>query len=366
MFGTIHRWLGLTSGLVVFIVAITGCLYAFQSEIKALFEDYKRVDRQDLPFLEPSVFKEIADSIFPNHEVHSVNYGGHTDAVELSFYEAEPKLFYYSVYCNPYTGEVVQINNNTQGFFYQVLQGHYNLWLPKWLGQPIVAISTLIFFLMVITGLILWWPRNKNARKQRFRFKWKSSTSKKRKNYDLHTILGFYSIGFALLFSWTGLVWGFSWFAYGSYKLIGGNKSLIYEEPISISDDRLDLIEPVDYLWENVTKQNPSASIDVHFPESDSSSIHFSVNHNEGTYYSIDYLYFDQNSLEEIEVNHLWGKYKNADASDRWLRMNYDVHIGSIGGIPGKVIAFLASLIIASMPVTGFYIWFWRKKKKRS
>ena len=44
--------------------------------------------------------------------------------------------------------------------------------------------------------------------------------------------------------------------------------------------------------------------------------------------------------------------------------MNYDIHVGAIGGLAGKIIAFLASLICASLPVTGFYIW-WNKKKKR-
>jgi uncharacterized iron-regulated membrane protein len=43
--------------------------------------------------------------------------------------------------------------------------------------------------------------------------------------------------------------------------------------------------------------------------------------------------------------------------------MNYDIHVGAILGLPGKIIAFLASLIPASLPVTGFLIW-WGKKKK--
>jgi uncharacterized iron-regulated membrane protein len=30
----IHLWFGLSSGILVFIIAITGCLYAFQEEIQ--------------------------------------------------------------------------------------------------------------------------------------------------------------------------------------------------------------------------------------------------------------------------------------------------------------------------------------------
>jgi len=53
------------------------------------------------------------------------------------------------------------------------------------------------------------------------------------KNYDLHNITGFYVAAIALIFAITGLVWGFPWFAYGYYKIIGGEKSLLYEEPVS-------------------------------------------------------------------------------------------------------------------------------------
>jgi uncharacterized iron-regulated membrane protein len=43
--------------------------------------------------------------------------------------------------------------------------------------------------------------------------------------------------------------------------------------------------------------------------------------------------------------------------------MNYDIHVGAIGGLPGKIVAFIISLICASLPVTGFYVW-WGKRKK--
>jgi len=46
--------------------------------------------------------------------------------------------------------------------------------------------------------------------------------------------------------------------------------------------------------------------------------------------------------------------------------MNFDLHLGFFMGLPGKILAFLASLICASLPVTGFLIWYNRKWGKRS
>jgi uncharacterized iron-regulated membrane protein len=44
--------------------------------------------------------------------------------------------------------------------------------------------------------------------------------------------------------------------------------------------------------------------------------------------------------------------------------MNYDIHVGQILGLTGKIIAFLASLICASLPITGFIIWWGKRNKK--
>jgi uncharacterized iron-regulated membrane protein len=40
--GNVHLILGLASGIIVFIIAITGCFYAFQEEIQA----HNRIDMQ--------------------------------------------------------------------------------------------------------------------------------------------------------------------------------------------------------------------------------------------------------------------------------------------------------------------------------
>ncbi|WP_276485681.1 PepSY domain-containing protein [Paraflavitalea pollutisoli] len=43
--------------------------------------------------------------------------------------------------------------------------------------------------------------------------------------------------------------------------------------------------------------------------------------------------------------------------------MNYDIHAGSIAGMPGRILMFLVSFICAGPPITGFYIWWGRSNK---
>lgn len=352
----------------MFIIAITGCLYAFKTEIENATQTYRYVEAVDSLNLRPTEFARIARTMIPDQELHSINIKQQGEAVEAIFYEEQDR-FYQAVYIHPNTGKVLKRVDLTANFFDFVLQGHYYLWLPPWLGQPIVATATLIFFFMLLSGIILWWPRNRNARKQRFWFRWKKkSTRWKRKNYDLHNIFGFYVSSLALVFVLTGLVWGFQFFGVFVYWIAGGEKSAIYTEPPSLarSSESDSVRDPVDDVYELLRNEYPDAyAIELHLPHDSTSSVYAMIRPDAGTYYASDYRFFDQYTLEEIEVDQIYGKYKDASAADQLIRMNYDIHIGAIGGLGGKILAFIASLLCASLPVTGFMIWLGRKKKKK-
>lgn len=101
----------------------------------------------------------------------------------------------------------------------------------------------------------------------------------------------------------------------------------------------------------------------MHYPETDSSAVALAINPLPGTYWKVDYTYYNQYTLAEMQVDHAFGRFENTSAADKIYRMNYDVHVGAIGGLPTKLLAFFASLIAASLPVTGFMIWWGRRKK---
>lgn len=364
LIGKLHLWLGLTSGLIVFIIAVTGCLYAFKDEIQDLTQPYRFTEQQDQAFLPPSRIQEIAENVLPGRHAHSVIYANNGHSAEVIFYEPEP-LFYQSIFMNPYTGEVLKVKDMNAGFFRFILNGHFYLWLPPAIGQPVVASATLIFLVMVITGMILWWPKSRNGRKQRFTIRW--SARWRRKNYDLHNVLGFYVTWVAIILAVTGLVWGFEWFRDAVYYTAGGEKSLIFEEPVSgpATPTVTDQTHAVDILWERMKAAYPAAeTIEMHFPVDENSTILAAINPDASTYWQIDYIYFDQYTLQEVSADHIWDRFDSATVADQLMRMNYDIHVGAILGLPGKILAFFASLIVASLPVTGFMLWLGRRNKK--
>ena len=212
-------------------------------------------------------------------------------------------------------------------------------------------------------------PEIRKNWRQRLKFDWNSKTRWKRKNFDLHTVTGFYISSLGLLFAFTGCIMAFNWFYFIAYKATGGDKAPQFIIPQSIhttvvdSDTKpaYDQLVPVLYK----TYKN-AQNFELHYPENDSTSVLVEVSNSKGVYYNMDYLFFDQNTLEEIETTSIYGKYKDARFADKVIRMNYDIHIGAIGGLTGKIIAFLASLICASLPVTGVLLWYGRAYKKKS
>ena len=120
----------------------------------------------------------------------------------------------------------------------------------------------------------------------------------------------------------------------------------------------------MDFLIVKLQKELPNAEgLELHYPTTAEESIYVEVSNSKGLYYDADYRFFDQNTLEELETPAIYGKYGNASVADKILRMNYDIHIGAIGGIAGKIIAFLVSLLTASLPVTGILLWYGRNYK---
>ncbi len=363
-----HMVLGLASGLVVFIVAVTGCLWVFQEEIGELLRDEPTVVAKEGPLVTPTAAKETALGVYPGRGVHGVLYGRRDEPVEVIFYEPDPE-FYSSVSLDPYSGEVLEAEDRLEGFFPFVLEGHMHLWMPEEIGKQVVGWSCMIFVVMLITGIILWWPRNRGSRGKRLRFVWNPTTRWKRKNWDLHAILGFYAGIVALLAALTGLIMVFDWMREGVYTALGGEKTVAFVVPDAspyTPDATTAALAPIDNLLPRLRAEYPEAEqFEIHYPHSDSASIYVEITYERGVYYSSDYRFYDQRTLAEVETPSIYGTYAEADVPDMIMRMNYDIHVGAILGLPGKILMFLASLVVASLPVTGTLLWWGRRKRAR-
>ncbi|WP_067144632.1 PepSY-associated TM helix domain-containing protein [Pseudotamlana agarivorans] len=372
----LHLWLGLISGIVVFIVSITGCFYAFQQEIKDVLEPWRFVEVQNKTFVPPSQLLDTAAVYMPNAKPTGLTYANVDGAAAVGFGGMENgKRTFSVVFMNPYTGEFLKKQQTMGGsefdFFRFIINGHRALWLPYNIGRPIVGVCTLVFLLLLITGLVMWWPKNwkKRNRDKSFKIKWKAKF--KRLNYDLHNVLGFYSLLFGLILGITGLVWSFQWFDQAVYFVASGgeikemghhhphsdlaNKDLVWNDSISPMDKAL-------YKTLEIDKRVAGIYL-TPILEDEDDPIEITVYHDVGTWYDHNEYFYDRYTLEPLEQK--GSKFSEASFADRLSMMNYDIHIGSIFGFAGKIFAFLISLVCASLPVTGFLVWYGRKFKKQ-
>ncbi|KOS07384.1 hypothetical protein AM493_16045 [Flavobacterium akiainvivens] len=373
--GKIHLWLGLTSGLIVLLLSVTGCIYVFSQEIT----EWQRHDAIYVPEvkgerLAPSVvwnktLAAVGDSI-AFEDMHI--YKDPEKAYEFHCYKAVEETssiwyfdtieYYYQIYVDPYTGEILGIYDQEKDFFNIVKMLHWSLLLKTEIGQPIVGWSTFIFVIMLITGLILWWPKNKAARKQRFWFQWKDTTKWRRKNYDLHNIFGFYISSIAIIVAFTGMVWAFTWFQAIVY--VAGSQSITPPEVVKkesvISNG--DKNQAFDTAAATTWKKYPSAdAISVGMPEDKKGAIQAYVQQYRGKYFVYHQLQFDKYTGKLLHVR----DHSEKNFGEKLITANYDIHVGAILGIPGKIIAFIVSFTCAMLPITGFLIWRGRTKKDK-
>ncbi len=358
----IHLWLGLTSGLIVFIVATTGAIWTFESEISDLVYPYRKAEIQNnKPNISIAEIKEKVKPYLKN--INSIYYLGKDRSIQVrEWHKIDGKLINNYVYLNPYTGEVLNVKINNPTFFDVVVELHTSLLLGE-IGTEIVRYATLIFFLLIISGIYLWWPKRKQNLKQRLKFDWKETTKWKRKNFDLHSILGFYASWVIIFATITGLAWGFKWVDKTIYSIATiGEPYKDYAEVNSISNINYKPINGMDDSLLNLALTNynkPIESWNYYFPQKEMESISVYLNPDANTWFKASNYFFDQRT-GKLLLTESPDSYNNGQAI---RNMYYDIHIGKILGLPGQLLVFFASLIVASLPVTGFYIWFGRRKK---
>lgn len=363
----LHKWLGLLSGLVVLIVSLTGCLTVFQDELQLMTHPEKFfIEKENL---QPS--QTIALSQLISIAERKLNPGQKISRVDIfpqnnrtwifraiktnkdAFFYSDFFTYYKRVFVNPYTGNVQVVENTKANFFQIVLQLHMNLLLGKKYGHVIVGFSTIFFAVLCLTGIVLWWPKKWKPKTIKNSFSINFKAKSKRLNYDLHKVLGFYSLLLALLFAFTGLV-----FAFPAFKKLISNQlnSLDRKEKqqLSLPSIPQTAATVLDNGLNYVLAHHPNAdqlSIRIEKDVSEPQDIQVRIEKNRtGVFY---WYYFNQKSgqVEELKTS------DNLQLGSRVTSLNYDLHVGSIGGIYTKVLAFFAALACASLPVTGFIIW---------
>ncbi len=355
----LHLWPSLVSGIILVIVCLSGTLIVYCDEIlefnageakyvtigkeKATAEEIiSSVHRLDPKF-------QLSQLVFfqePNRSIRIRAF--HKDSRKLTF-----------LYVDPYTAEVLHVDHYAH-FFYVTAHLHASLLAGK-IGHWIVTISTIIFLLGCITGLILWWPKrwNKKSVQDSFTIKWKSKF--KRLNYDLHNVYGFYSLLLCFILSLTGIMIFFHSFGELISKSLGGSSGHLEESlPEAVANmPSLDIASfAYRALQDHPDKKN--AAIWVYkLDKVGAYVINLGISGLKSTE-NLDFVAYNKYTGEQLIIQRPYAIHEKVENTI------WQLHMGQWWGQFGKFSTFLAGVIGTSLPITGFIIWWGRRKKKSS
>ncbi|SDI21082.1 Uncharacterized iron-regulated membrane protein [Mucilaginibacter gossypii] len=266
-----------------------------------------------------------------------------------------------TAFVNPYTGQLVDQFNRRQTFLYSVEMFHrFLLGGKNSIGDWVISISTLFFLIILITGVVLWWPKTKVIMKQCLKIKW--SGSGKRLTHDLHIVTGFYTSIFLIVISASGLVMTFKW-ANSTLFFLTGSKVVAKEDikaPLSVHQPGVTAISPDAAVVALGDKITDVENYTIRYPRDTAAVYTFNVLKKGSVELATDTYYIDQYSGK------LAGSALYADKSlgQRIRGVIKPIHTGSIYGWPTQVLAFLITLVSLIFPVTGVMMWLNRTGKK--
>lgn len=260
------------------------------------------------------------------------------------------------VYLNPYNGQVLDVYVKKDSFFFKVEMLHrFLLGGQNSIGKTIIGLSAFSFLIITLTGIVLWWPKNKKILIQRLNFK--TNGSFKRLNHDLHIVTGFYTSIFLLVIILTGLVMAFAWINKSIYTLTGSSMELS-DPPVSVYQPFKKAI-PVEMVLNKVPLKG-AEFYTIRLPKDSSAVYAVNVLPAGNSENKSDTYFIDQYS------GSLVGQLKFADKNLGQRIRSYvkPLHTGELFGIPGKIMNFILVILTFSFPITGVIMWINRIKPK--
>lgn len=372
----LHLWLGLLSSVVLFVLCISGCMYAFKTQIAELYNyDKIFVEKGNKLAQTPGELqhqlrnqqKELLSVVMPKSSKRS-----------WSISYKEPNGNIVGSYYDPYArNELGSGNQNLDGFFEVVLDLHQNLLMGN-IGRQIGGASVLMFLVLVFSGFILWLPKKLKYLKQNLTIK--TNAKFKRLNHDLHNVLGFYSMIFLVFIAITGIYITYPWVKNAVIVSLGGtsiskiSSAETKEEDAfaGLMDDMLNRESEKKELSEvrTVSLQAIVYETNRHFPHPGTLSIEFPNAENprfmvkkinDDNFLGAllpDELSFDKTGqLKTKEI------FLNQPLNKQFSSLSKPLHTGEIMGLGSIVFYFIITLIGAMLPVTGIIMWWHRLKK---
>jgi uncharacterized iron-regulated membrane protein len=357
----LHLSAGLTAGVFILLMGITGILLAYERQILAWQDGYV-VQAPQGQAAKP--LEEIAPKVLAAH------VGPALSGISRESGAVQPYVFSFGkekqVFVDPYTGDVLgEGSPKLRGFFAWITGLHRWLALSqenRKLGTNITGTAALFFFFLVVSGLIVWWPRRWTWHHLKRIVMFQPRLHGPARDWNWHNVLGFWCCVPLTIITLSGAIIAFEW-ANNLLFRIAGSEPPPAKSAAGGGSAPKPIIAGLDRAWALAESKVPKwQSISVRLPGKPGDAAAFTISESHrGRPDLKSQLNVDLSTGTE-KVYETFGGYSRGRQWRLWARW---LHTGEAGGAWGQTLALAAASGAVFLVWTGFSLAL-RRFRRRS
>jgi uncharacterized iron-regulated membrane protein len=347
----IHSVTGLFAGIFILALSLSGTLLVFRDAIDSFQQPVVFPSKVPVKKLSVDSCYKIVQSTYPHAVISSCNMPeNEQQAFSFSIYDSSYQngTKALQVFLHPQTGAVLKIRGGSEDAknnFMSWLSAFHSSFHAGKTGEWLLGFFAIVFVLSIVTGIILY---RKNILAV-FIFKkavWKRD--------NLHQLIGTWALLFNLMIAVTGF-----WM-----------QRYVFKKEFYQSSDWVNTIKPspnlffnFDSAYKNLQRTNPDfTGYVIYFSQSKKGKTAV-YGSNTTNAYIHSKKFADVIALDSSGAIANTRFINEISADDRYDIINSQLHMGKYGGIGIKIIYAFFGLSSALLSITGFLMWFRRRKR---
>lgn len=353
---TIHSYFGLITGVFLLLLGLSGSALVFMEELDEWFNrDLLTVKAQAKALPLDQLYQTITQRYPRLDGLAWLNPGAKADeAYNFRLYSNDGKLHTYDleiISLNPYTAEILRegrYDHLQSGIMQWLFQFHFSFHLGA-PGAALTAIFGLTMLISILTGLVVYRKFFWRALTFRVKIKWKNWRTA---SSDLHRVVGVWALLLNTIIFFTGF-----WMNLFAFDLN------YWEKEKQVGKPNVPIQQSFDAMWAKARQALPELEPTyVYLPTQ--AERDFGVRGTKPGDWAIfgasNSVSVDPQKGNVLAVHTL----DHASWSEKLDAAIFPLHIGSYGGLPIRVLYVLVGLTPGLLSITGFLLW-WRRKRKK-
>jgi sulfite reductase (NADPH) flavoprotein alpha-component len=366
----VHSIAGLMLALLLSLIALTGVIMSFEDEIvDHLNAGIMQVVPRTTPALLPDELVARLKAVPDAGKVTAIMLSSDPSAaVHVRFARDEQGARPSSLYVDPYDGHVLGVPRG-EDFFATVRRLHRWLLIPgdsKGWGRQITGVAALGLIVMLISGLVLRWPRRASSVKMWL--KPNLGLSGRGLHRSLHAVIGTWVLPVYLVMTLTGLWYSFDWYKDGVVWLLSRPHvaAAKMQPKQSRPPGRSEPAPPVgfDRAWSTLQHEESGGF----------ARAQLTLQAGPGTVMRIRSWPTDstlESMRDEFRIDAVTGqvvsaeRYADKTLGEKAIAGVLDIHRGAVLGWPGKLAFMIAAALMPLFAITGLLLYLSRRKLRR-